>query len=708
MDIKNHIEELRRELHRHNDLYYIESNPTISDIDFDKMMKELQDLENQYPEYYDSNSPTQRVGSDITSSFSQQNHKYPMLSLSNTYTINEVREFLNRASSILKEPFKICAELKYDGTSVSLTYIDGKLDSAVTRGDGEKGDVVTANVKTIRTVPLILKGDYPQEFEIRGEILLPWKEFDRLNKEREAQEEPLFANPRNAASGTLKLQNSKIVASRKLEAILYYMLGSELPSDSHYENIKKAQEWGLNVSKHLKLCDNIEDIETFINYWDKERKNLPVATDGIVLKVDSISQQQKLGFTAKSPRWAIAYKFQAERAESELQSVSFQVGRTGIITPVANLQPIQLSGTIVKRASLYNEDAIKAFDLHIGDICYVEKGGEIIPKIVGIDLDARNERLGAKVTFISHCPVCNTPLIRYEGEAGYYCPNQNGCAPQVKGRMEHFISRRAMNIDGVGPETIDSFFANGVLTNYSDLYSLTVERIVNCPRIKSSDIYDYEDYTSDNTKDQKIGGLFDNIVTQPAKAKSNRRFTELIANKIIKSIENSKNVPFERVVYALSIRFVGETVAKKLAKHFKDIDSLIAAKYEDLIDVEDVGDRIAKSIIDFFSDNRNLISIEILRNAGLKFKIDEIVDDAEKSDTLNGASIVISGTFTKHSRDEYKHLIELNGGKNISSVSSKTDYLLAGDNMGPSKLEKANKLGIKIISEDDFLKMINQ
>ena len=703
MDIKQRIEDLRRELHKHNDLYYIESNPEISDIEFDKMMRELQDLENSYPEYYDATSPTLRVGSDISNSFTQQMHRYPMLSLSNTYTINEVKDFLDRASNLLKEPFKVCAELKYDGTSISLTYIDGKLSSAVTRGDGEKGDVVTANVRTIRTVPLVLKGDYPEDFEIRGEILLPWKEFDRLNKEREEQEEPLFANPRNAASGTLKLQNSKIVAARKLEAILYYMLGADLPSDSHYENLQKAASWGFNVSKYTKLCNGIEDIEEFINYWDTERKNLPVATDGIVLKVDSLRQQVKLGYTAKSPRWAIAYKFQAERAESELLSVSFQVGRTGIITPVANLQPVQLSGTVVKRASLYNEDAINAMDLHIGDVCYVEKGGEIIPKIVGIALGERNERLGAKVSFITKCPVCNTPLVKYEGEVAYYCPNANGCAPQIKGRIEHFIARRAMNIDGVGPETVDSFFANSVIETYADLYKLDVDKIVSCPRIKSEDLSDNEPQNQDELNDdQDFGGLF--AVKQTKKP--SRRFTELVASKIVKSIEKSKTVPFERILFALGIRFVGETVAKKIAKHFKNIDSVISASFDELIEVEDVGERIAKSIIEFFTDNRNISMIDELKSAGVKMQVEEEAQLEIASDILKGASIVISGTFEHHSRDEYKAMIETNGSKNVSSISSKTDFILAGDNMGPSKLEKAKKLGIKIISENEFLDMI--
>ena len=509
-------------------------------------MHQLQDLERDYPEYYDPNSPTQRVGSDISNSFNQIAHRYPMLSLSNTYTINEVREFIDKAKSLLNEDVKICAELKFDGTSISLTYINGKLSHAVTRGDGEKGDDVTANVKTIRNVPLVLKGNYPPDFEIRGEILLPWKEFDRLNKEREIQEEPLFANPRNAASGTLKLQSSKIVASRRLEAISYYILGTDLPSDSHFENLQYAHKWGFNVSSHTKLCNGIEDVVEFINYWDTERKNLPVATDGIVLKVDSLRQQRLLGYTAKSPRWAIAYKFQAERAESKLLEVTYQVGRTGIITPVANLNPVQLSGTVVKRASLYNEDAINALDLHIGDICYVEKGGEIIPKIVGIALNERDSSLGEKVLFIKNCPVCGTSLIRYEGEAAYYCPNQNGCSPQIKGRIEHFIARRAMNIDGVGPETVDSFFAGKLISNYADLYFLTIDKIIICPRIKSDEISDDELNRINESEDESFGGLFgfNNI----SKSKNTRRFTELVASKIIKSIDQSKNVPFERTL----------------------------------------------------------------------------------------------------------------------------------------------------------------
>ena len=538
-DIKKQIEELRDELHKHNDLYYINSNPEISDFEYDRKMQKLQELERNHPEYFDINSPTQRVGSDISTAFEQRAHRYPMLSLSNTYTLNEVREFFDKAKSALKEDIKICAELKFDGTSISLSYINGQLSHAVTRGDGEKGDDVTINAKTIRNIPLKLKGDYPDDFEIRGEILLPWKEFDRLNKEREEQEEPLFANPRNAASGTLKLQNSKIVASRRLEAILYNMLGAELPSDSQYENLVIAGKWGFNVSKHTKLCNNIEEVVEFINFWDNERKNLPVATDGIVLKVDSLRQQRLLGFTAKSPRWAIAFKFQAERAESKLLEVTYQVGRTGIITPVANLNPVQLSGTVVRRASLYNEDAIKALDLHIGDICYVEKGGEIIPKIVGIALNFRDKTLGSKVEFIKNCPVCGTTLVRYEGESAYYCPNQNGCSPQIKGRIEHFIARRAMNIDGVGPETVDSFFAGKLINSYADLFTLDINRIINCPRIKSDDIPEPEETLQDD--DTSIGGLFATNNKQST-TKTTRRFTEKVATNIIKSIEKSKQI----------------------------------------------------------------------------------------------------------------------------------------------------------------------
>lgn len=705
MNIKERIDYLRKELNHHNDLYYIHSAPEISDFEFDRMMRELQDLEKDYPEYYDITSPTMRVGSDINKAFTQVKHRYPMLSLSNTYTREEVLDFIQRNETLLQEKIQICAELKFDGTSISMSYLDGKLVKAVTRGDGEKGDDVTNNVRTIRTVPLLLKGDYPNDFEMRGEILLPWKEFERLNEERAREEEPLFANPRNAAAGTLKLQNSKIVASRKLEAILYYVLGSKLPSDSHYENMLIAKSWGFNISNQMRLCSSAEEVFDFIDYWDVERKNLPVATDGIVLKVNSIRQQEELGFTAKSPRWAIAFKFQAERAESVLRQVTYQVGRTGIVTPVANLDPVQLSGTIVKRASLYNEDAINALDLHLGDICYVEKGGEIIPKIVGVNR-TNQSAVGEKVVFIKMCPECGTLLERLPGEAAYFCPNQNGCAPQIKGRIEHFISRKAMNLDGIGPETIDSFYANGLVRNPADLYSLSKEQIMACPRSKTSLAEEPEEaeVVEEILEDNSFGGLFAQPVEEKKKT-TVRKFTSLLADKILKALEKSVDVPFERVIFALGIRFVGETVAKRLANAFVNMEGLKHASYEELIAVEDVGERIAKSVIEYFSNNDNLQMVEKLQDAGLQFSLSE-ERIGKQTDLLKGKAIVISGTFTKHSRDEYKSLIELNGGKNTGSISAKTNYILAGENMGPAKLEKAAKLNIPIITEDEFLEMI--
>lgn len=665
MDIKARIEELRAELHRHNYNYYVLNAPEISDKQFDDMMRELQDLEKEHPEYQDANSPTMRVGSDINKNFTQVTHKYPMLSLGNTYSESEVAEFYERVKKALNEDFEICCELKYDGTSISLTYENGKLIRAVTRGDGEKGDDVTDNVKTIRCIPLVLHGDYPSSFEIRGEILMPWVVFEELNREKEAREEPLFANPRNAASGTLKLQNSAIVASRKLDSYLYYLLGENLPSDGHYENLQAAAQWGFKISGHMKKAHSLQEIFDYISYWDTERKNLPVATDGIVLKVNSLRQQKNLGYTAKSPRWAIAYKFQAERALTRLNKVTYQVGRTGAITPVANLDPVQLSGTIVKRASLHNADIIEGLDLHIGDMVYVEKGGEIIPKITGVDKEARSMMLGEKVKFITHCPECGSKLIRYEGEAAHYCPNETACPPQIKGKIEHFISRRAMNIDGLGPETVDMFYRKGLIKNAADLYAL-----------KADDIKDLE------------------------------RMGEKSAENIIKGIENSKNVPFERVLFALGIRFVGETVAKKIAKSFKNIEELEQADMATLTNIDEIGEKIAQSIVSYFAAPANRILIERLKEAGLQFARSE-EDMNEYTDKLNGQTIVISGVFTHHSRDEYKALIEKNGGKNSGSISSKTSFILAGDNMGPAKLEKARKLGIRIMNEDEFLALIS-
>lgn len=665
MTVKEKIDQLRADLHRHNYNYYVLNAPEISDKEFDDRMRELQELEKEHPEYQDDNSPTMRVGSDLNKNFTQVAHKYPMLSLGNTYSESEVTDFYDRVKKALNEDFEICCELKYDGTSISLTYENGKLVRAVTRGDGEKGDDVTDNVKTIRTIPLVLHGSYPESFEIRGEILMPWEVFEELNREKEAREEPLFANPRNAASGTLKLQNSAIVASRKLDAYLYYLLGEELPCDGHYENLQAAAGWGFKTSEHMKKAHSLEEVFEYIRYWDTERKNLPVATDGIVLKVNSMRQQKNLGFTAKSPRWAIAYKFQAERALTRLNKVTYQVGRTGAVTPVANLDPVQLSGTIVKRASLHNADIIEGLDLHIGDMVYVEKGGEIIPKITGVDKDARSMLIGEKVKFITHCPECGSKLIRYEGEAAHYCPNETSCPPQIKGKIEHFISRKAMNIDGLGPETVDMFYRLGLIKNTADLYQLTADDIKNLDRMG-----------------------------------------EKSAENIIKGIEASKEVSFERVLFALGIRFVGETVAKKIAKSFNDIDELKNANLEKLINIDEIGEKIAQSILTYFANSLNRELIERLKSTGLQlYRREE--DLSGYTDKLAGQSIVISGVFTHHSRDEYKELIEKNGGKNVGSISAKTSFILAGENMGPAKLEKAHKLGIKLMSEDEFLTLIS-
>lgn len=665
MNIKERIDLLRSELHRHNHNYYVLNAPEITDKEFDDLMRELQELENEHPEYADPNSPTMRVGSDLNKNFTQVAHKYPMLSLGNTYSESEVTDFFERVRKGLNEDFEICCELKYDGTSISLTYEEGKLVRAVTRGDGEKGDDVTDNVKTIRSIPLVLHGDYPPSFEIRGEILMPWESFERLNQEREAREEPLFANPRNAASGTLKSQNSSVVATRKLDAYLYYLLGDYQPSDGHYENLQKAAQWGFKISEHMKKVQTLEEVFAYINYWDKERRNLPVATDGIVLKVNSMRQQKALGYTAKSPRWAIAYKFQAERALTRLNKVTYQVGRTGIITPVANLDAVQLSGTIVKRASLHNADIIEGLDLHIGDMVYVEKGGEIIPKITGVDMDARGMLMGEKVRFITHCPECGSRLIRYEGEAAHYCPNETACPPQIKGKIEHFISRKAMNIDGLGPETVDMFFQQGLIKDTADLYLL-----------KASDISPLE------------------------------RMGEKSAYNIIKSIDASRSVPFERVLFALGIRFVGETVAKRLAKALGSIDELENASLEKLKNIDEIGEKIAQSLISYFANPANRELIERLKSAGLQFCRKE-EEKQDYSDKLAGQQIVISGVFEHHSRDEYKELIEKHGGKNVGSISSKTSFILAGKNMGPAKWEKAMKLGIKIVNEDEFLERIS-
>lgn len=667
MTPKEEIDALRRELEQHNYNYYVLNQPTISDYEFDQLMYKLQDLEMFYPQYADPNSPTQRVGSDLNQQFVTVPHKYPMLSLANTYNEQDVRDFYDRVKSGLEgEEFEICAEMKYDGLSISLTYVDGVLTQAVTRGDGEKGDDVTANVRTIKSIPLKLRegSGYPHEFEIRGEILLPWSSFEKLNEEREKKGEALFANPRNAASGTLKSQNSRVVAQRGLDAYLYYLLGDEIDNAGyHFENLQKAESWGFKISKGMKKCSSVEEILDFIEYWDKERKNLPVATDGIVLKVNSLRQQKHLGYTAKSPRWAIAYKFKAERACTRLNEVTYQVGRTGAITPVANMDPVLLAGTIVKRASLHNADIIAELDLHIGDMVYVEKGGEIIPKVVGVDKDQRISDM-KRVEFIAICPECGTPLVRYEGEAAHYCPNDATCPPQIKGKIEHFISRKAMNIDSLGPETVDDYFQRGLIHDVSDLYKLTVADIcgTNRNRVKS-------------------------------------------AQKVVDAVKNTVNVPFERVVFAIGIRFVGETTAKLLARHFKSMDALRNATLEQLLQVDGVGAVIAESIYRFMREPENVEILEKLSAYGVQMEL-SAKEMEEQSDALKGQSIVISGVFAHHSRDEYKELIEKNGGKNVGSISSKTTFVLAGANMGPSKLEKANKLGVRIVSEDEFLNML--
>ena len=664
MTPQERILQQRSELHEHNHRYYVLNSPLISDYDFDMLLKELQQLEDEHPEMYDATSPTLRVGSDITKEFIQVQHKYPMLSLGNTYSKSEVAEFYERVRKGLNEDFEICCELKFDGTSISLTYEDGRLVRAVTRGDGEKGDDVTANVKTIRTVPLVLAGEgWPREFEIRGEVLMPWAVFEQLNAEREQAGEPLFANPRNAASGTLKLQDSSVVAKRRLDAFLYFMLGEQLPAEGHYENLQAAASWGFKVSDLTRKCSTLDEVFEFIDRMDAERKNLPFATDGIVLKVNSLRQQKNLGYTAKSPRWAIAYKFQAERALTRLNEVTYQVGRTGVVTPVANLDPVQLSGTVVKRASLHNADIIEKLDLHIGDMVYVEKGGEIIPKITGVDVDARF-MIGEKVRFIENCPECGTPLVRVDGEAGSYCPNDTSCPPQIKGRMEHFVSRDAVNIDSLGPETIELLFNYGLVKNIADIYTLCAEDLMFLPRMG---------------------------------AKS--------AENIVAAVQASRTVPFERVLFALGIRFVGATVAKRLARAFGNIDALMDATMEQLVAVDEIGDRIASSVLAYFADETNRQLVERLKEAGLKFELEEETLQA-RTELLKGLSIVISGVFTHHSRDEYKEMIENNGGKNVGSVSKSTSFILAGENMGPAKLEKANKLGVRLVSEDEFLAML--
>ena len=687
------ISELRQQLHEHNHRYYVLNQPVISDQEFDMLMHELEALEARHPELYDPNSPTQRVGSDLQKEFRQVAHRYPMLSLANTYSEQDVRDWYESVSKGLAgEDFEMCCEMKYDGLSISLTYRDGRLVQAVTRGDGVHGDDVTQNVRTIKSIPLhtlpVGRGvvtstpesnneesvfspssqgesggeSVPKDFEIRGEILMPWNSFERLNREREAAEEPLFANPRNAASGTLKSLDPRVVANRGLDAYLYYLLGDELPADGHFENLQAAAGWGFKISQGMRKVRTVDEIMDFIAYWDTERKNLPVATDGIVLKVNSLRQQRSLGFTAKSPRWAIAYKFKAERACTPLLEVTYQVGRTGAVTPVANMEPVQLAGTTVKRATLNNEDFIRSFDLHIGDHVFVEKGGEIIPKIVGVDIDQR-PIIAQPVQFIRRCPECGTPLVRYQGEAAWYCPNDAGCPPQIKGRIEHFIARKAMNIESLGPETVDDYYRQGLIRNIADLYDIEV---------------------------QQING-------DGSRTKS--------AQRIVAGIAKSKEVPFERVVFALGIRFVGETSARLLARHFKSMDALMTAGQEELQEVEGIGEVMARSIMAYFSNETNRTIVERLRAYGLQFGL-SAEQTATQSDRLAGQSIVISGVFQHHSRDEYKLLIEQNGGKNVGSISGKTSFILAGDNMGPSKQEKARKLGVRIVGEDEFLQML--
>ena len=661
------IDFLRKEINRHNHNYYVLNDPTVSDREFDLMLRELQDLEEAHPEAFDPLSPTRRVGSDLTRGFTQVRHVYPMLSLSNTYSVEEVDEFMGRViSSLGQNDVTMVGEMKYDGTSISLIYEHGRLIRAVTRGDGEKGDDVTENVKTIRSIPLQLQGDgYPDMFEIRGEIVLPWEAFDKLNHEREINGEPLFANPRNAASGTLKMLNPAEVSRRGLDAYFYYLLGENLPADNHYDNMQAARRWGFKVSDIMTRLNGIDQVDEFISHWDTERKKLPVATDGLVFKVNSLRQQLNLGYTAKSPRWAIAYKFQAERALTRLRFVSFEVGRTGVITPVANLEPVLLSGTIVKRASLHNADIIKSLDIHNGDMVYVEKGGEIIPKITGVELNQRKPG-ATEIEFVKTCPACGATLVREPGEAAWVCPDKRHCPPQIAGRIEHFVARKAMNIDGIGEETVDQLISMGLVKDVADLYEL------NYPVLTSLD-----------------------------------RFAEKSAQRILAGLEASKSVPFERVVFALSIPFVGEIVARRLARSLRDIDTLMSADRESLVTIDDIGEKIAESVVDFFAEPSNRKLVERLRSHGLTMSMPEQEQQAA-GDSLAGKTIVISGTFSHHSRDEYKALIESHGGKNSGSISKKTDFILAGENMGPAKLEKAAKLGVRIVNEDEFLQMIGE
>ncbi len=664
---RDRILQLRSILHRHNHLYYVESRPEISDREFDGLLAELAELESRHPELFDANSPTQRVGSDLSHKFGQVAHRYPMLSLGNTYNRGDVEAFYRRIEEGLGgEPFEICCELKFDGLGISLVYENGRLVRAVTRGDGVVGDDVTANVRTIRSIPLVLPegAGWPDSFEIRGEILMPWERFEQLNKARELRELPLFANPRNAASGTLKSQNSAVVAERGLDARLYYLLGENIPAESHFDNLEMVRRWGFKVSESMKRVSGLEAVFAYIDHWQEERKNLPVATDGIVLKVDSLRQQRVLGFTAKSPRWAIAYKYPAERALTRLVEVTYHVGRTGAVTPVANMEPVQLSGTVVRRASLHNQDIIAGLDLHLGDMVYVEKAGEIIPQIVGVATELRDGNLGDKVKFIDHCPDCGAPLVRYEGEAATYCPDATGCPQQIKGRIEHFISRDAMNISSLGPESVDEMFERGLLHDAADLYRLGV---------------------------QDLSGAYGT--------------RERLARNIVNAIARSREAGFDRVVFALGIRFVGKVAAKSLATHFKTIERLREASAEELLTVEGIGAIIAASVVEYFANPRNLDFVARLQAAGVNMAMPET---ETLSNRLEGQTVVVSGTFTSHSRDEYKKIIEAHGGKNVTSISGKTSFILAGANMGPSKLEKARKLGVQIMSEDEFLTLIGE
>ena len=677
-EAKSRIEALRTELNEHNYYYYVMSHPIITDYDFDMLIKELLKLENEFPEFFDPYSPSQRVGGSITKEFRQVKHKFPMLSLSNTYSFEEVKDFDERVRKVIGNDFEYVCELKYDGLSIGLTYAKGILKQAVTRGDGEKGDDVTANVKTIKSIPLILHGnDFPDEFEIRGEIIMPHKSFERLNKEREEIGELPFANPRNAASGSLKMQDSGEVAKRGLDCFLYFLLGEDLPFASHFENLNKAKDWGFRISEYMVKCQDLSGIENYIKDKESKKESLEFDIDGAVIKVNSLSQQEKLGYTAKSPRWAIAYKFKAERVSTKLISVVFQVGRTGAITPVANLQPVQLAGTVVKRATLHNADQIEKLDLHYGDYVFVEKGGEIIPKIISVDEEKRDKKAVQKIEYISECPECGTALIRKEGEAIHYCPNETGCPPQIKGKMEHFISRRAMNIDSLGEGKIEILFDQGIVRNVADLYDLTFEKLFGIEK----------EYFLDDGKKRIV------------------KFKEKTVENILNGISESKKVPFERVLFSIGIRYVGETVAKKIAMHFRNIDALKSATFEELVNVEEVGDKIAESILLFFQNEINISIVEKLKDKGLQFEIDEHSNPLI-SDKLKGKSFVVSGVFNKFSRDQVKKIIEENGGKNVSSISSKTDFVLAGEKMGPEKLRKAKTLNVPIISEDEFLKML--